>query len=96
MVTIKLPPDNEIMKKVRAALEAGESVRLDDGGEVITLRPEAPLRASENDDIWANYDPQRALDAFEQATGILDGVDVEQLLAELRERRGQDSIGRPA
>lgn len=47
------------------------------------------------DDPWANYDPQKALQAVEQSAGILkeSGVDVAQLL---RAERGQNSTGRPA
>lgn len=47
------------------------------------------------DDPFANYDPERALAAFERAAGIFDGMDIEELKAELRAQRSQDSIGRP-
>ena len=50
------------------------------------------------DDPWANYDPQKALQAVEQSAGILkeSGVDVAQLLVDLRAEREQNSTGRPA
>ncbi len=52
--------------------------------------------AQEPEDIWANYDPEKARAALAGVAGLLKGVDVEKLKAELREQRGQDSIGRPA
>ena len=50
------------------------------------------------DDPWANYDPQKALQAVEQSAGILkeSGVDVAQLLRDIAEDRTQNSTGRPA
>ena len=50
----------------------------------------------EPQDIFANYDPERVKEAVAGLTGLLKGVDVESLMAELREQRGQDSSGRPA
>lgn len=48
-------------------------------------------------DPWANYDPEKVLEAWETArrARIFEGVDVEQLKAEIKGQRGQDSIGRP-
>jgi hypothetical protein len=48
-------------------------------------------------DPWANYDPEKALQAWEslRKARIFDGVDVEQLKADIKAQRGQDSIGRP-
>jgi hypothetical protein len=48
----------------------------------------------EADDLFADYDPERARQALRKSAGALAGVDVETLKAELREQRGQDSHGR--
>jgi len=48
------------------------------------------------DDPWANYDPEKVRAALRASAGILKGVDRDELLADLRAERGQDSIGRPA
>jgi hypothetical protein len=50
----------------------------------------------EQEDVFANYDPERVRDGLARISGLLKGVDVEALKAELREQRGQDSVGRPA
>jgi hypothetical protein len=48
-------------------------------------------------DPWANYDPEKILEAWEAArkAKIFEDVDVEQLKADIKAQRGQDSIGRP-
>jgi hypothetical protein len=47
-------------------------------------------------DIWANYDPEKAIDGIRKSKGALKGVDRDTLQKEIREQRGQDSKGRPA
>jgi hypothetical protein len=49
----------------------------------------------EREDIFANYDPQAALRALRRSLGALDGVDIEQLLADIDEQRGQGASHRP-
>ena len=84
-------------------------VVVDPEGEVATLlerATDAPLVVELNgrryrvsrdpDDLFADYDPQRAEQAFARVFGILKGVDREALKAELRAQRDQDSSGRPA
>jgi hypothetical protein len=46
--------------------------------------------------IWANYDPKKAIDGIRKSKGALQGVDRDALQKETREQRGQDSKGRPA
>ena len=46
--------------------------------------------APDPEDILAGYDPEKVRAAFERAHGLLAGVDVEALKAELREQRGHD------
>ena len=85
------------------------TVVVDPEGEVATLleqATDAPLVVEVNgrryrvsrdpDDPFADYDPQRAEQAFARVFGILKGVDREALKADLREQREQDSPGRPA
>jgi hypothetical protein len=48
------------------------------------------------DDIWSSYDPERVREALAQSAGALAGIDREELLADIRAQRGQDSQGRPA
>jgi hypothetical protein len=47
-------------------------------------------------DIWANYDPKKAIEGIRKSKGALTGVDRETLQREIREQRRQDSKGRPA
>jgi hypothetical protein len=42
----------------------------------------------EIDDPSAYYDPERALESLQKSFGMLCGIDVEALKAELREQRG--------
>ena len=48
-------------------------------------------------DPWANYDPEKALQALEalRKARIFEGVDVEQFKADIKAARSQDSRGRP-
>ena len=47
-------------------------------------------------DIWAGYNPERVRQALRKSAGALADVDREELLADLREQREQNSRGRPA
>jgi hypothetical protein len=47
-------------------------------------------------DIWATYDPKKAIEGIRKSAGALQGVDRDRLQREIREQRGQDSKGRPA
>ena len=49
----------------------------------------------DDEDPFANYDPERALRGFAEAAGLLSGLDIEAFKAELRAQRRQDSKGRP-
>ena len=47
-------------------------------------------------DLMENYDVDRGLKGLRESAGAISPeVDVEALLEELREQRGQNSIGRP-
>ncbi|MGH2442491.1 MAG: hypothetical protein ACRDFX_04950 [Chloroflexota bacterium] len=54
------------------------------------------LERDRTSNLWKDYDPEQARLGLRRAVGTLAGIDVQQLLADLREQRGQDSHGRPA
>jgi hypothetical protein len=47
------------------------------------------------DDVVANYDPERVRESILSLRGIFQGLDVEQFKKEILEEREQDSVGRP-
>ena len=55
-----------------------------------------PVPRDDQTDIWSGYDPDRVRAALHASIGLLAGVDTEQLKADLRAQRAQDSAGRPA
>ncbi len=73
--------------------ERQEPVLVQRGGRLYRLAPALP---DQTDDIWADYDPEKVLEAWEAArkAWIFEGVDVEQLKADIKTARGQDSSGR--
>jgi hypothetical protein len=46
-------------------------------------------------DIWANYDPKKAIEGIRKSAGALKGVDIAALKRDIRNQRKQDSHGRP-
>ena len=78
------------------AYRVGRRIRIPKQGLQAMVRP----MGSQSDDfekrggIWAGYDPVKALEAIEAGFGALAGVDIEQLLADLRAEREQDTPGR--
>lgn len=87
--TIAVEPGSELDRLLEEA----------NGAPLILVREGARyrLQAEEaSEDIWADYDPERVLRAFEQATGALSHIDREAFIAEMYELRGQDSHGRPS
>ena len=46
--------------------------------------------------IWANYDPKKAIEGIRKSKGALKGVDRDTLQKDIRDQRGQDSKSRPA
>lgn len=43
-------------------------------------------------DLFADYDPEKALAALRSLIGIYDGLDIEEFKREILEQREQDSI----
>ena len=87
--TIKLNPDDELARRLNQ--QGAPPVVLEANG----VRYDVVRRA---EDLWADYDPNRALKAVEKSAGILKraGVDAEQLERDIYEDRTQHSTGRPA
>lgn len=50
----------------------------------------------EEQDLFKDYDPARALASLRKGIGMFQGFDVEEFKREIREQRTQDSTGRPA
>ena len=47
-------------------------------------------------DIWADYDPKKAIEGIRKSRGALKGVAIAALQRDIRDQRRQDSKGRPA
>lgn len=84
---IKLNPDSDFVQLLRDAA-AGAAVIEVDGERFRVIR--------ETSDLFANYDPDRALAALRAAFGTLPNDGIDELKRDLREMREQDSAGRPA
>lgn len=100
---IRISPDSAFATMLAAAQATGESVLVDTGKAMYPLKiqrsqrpPTLPSERRPKEDIWANYDPARVLDALGQSAGALKGVDGEALLKDIYEQREQDTPGRPA
>jgi len=87
---IRLNPDDELAQRLRQ--DDTRPVVVESNGVRYAV-----VRAADTD-IWADYDPERALQAMEKSAGILNraGVDAEQLERDVYAERTQNSIGRPA
>lgn len=74
----------------------GETKRAAEEIEPVTIEP-ITEEVSDANDPWANYDPERARAAVRALAdaNIFAGVDLEELKRELKEQRGQHSVGRP-
>ncbi len=89
----QLSPDSELARRLIAA--GREPVFL----ETAVVRYRVVREAEQvnlTDDPWANYNADNVRAAIHASAGTLKGVDRDELLADLRAERGQDSHGRPA
>ena len=86
--TIEVTPGSELDRLLEEA----------NGASLVLVRDGVRYRLERDhdDDIWANYDPDRVFQALRDSAGALAHVDTEELKADLRAQRGQDSHGRPA
>ena len=86
--TIEVVPGSELDRLLEEA--AGATLVLVKNGRRFRLAPEDAKQ-----DIWATYDPERALQVLAETAGAWKNVDTEALKADIRAQRGQDSHGRP-
>jgi hypothetical protein len=83
---ITIQPDSEAARLLREADETPLIVE-SNGARYRVIR--------EDDDPFANYDPERVFEALRQSAGAFAGLDVAAFKAEIRAQRAQDSRGRP-
>ncbi len=97
---IHVDPESETGKLLE---QAGERpLRLVSGGreyrvEAVPGKGERSMdgQGAERKDPFANSDLERSAAAWRATFGILKGIDIEALKADLKEQRGQDTPGRP-
>ena len=89
---VNVNPESELAEIIETAEAQRRPIILEKKG----VTYDVVRRADE--DIWAGYDPERALQAIEKSAGILKraGVDAAQLEKDIYEDRTQNSTGRPA
>lgn len=89
---VNVNPDSELAAIIETAEAERRPIILEKQG----VTYDVVRRADE--DIWADYDPKRALQAIEKSAGLLKraGVDAEQLERDIYADRTQNSSGRPA
>lgn len=86
-LTIEVESESELARVIKQA-DTRPLVLEHDGVRYRVVREPAVMRSG--------HDPQRLREALRKSAGALAGVDVDKLLRDLREQRGQDSHGRPA
>lgn len=84
---IHIQPGGENERLLKLVSDEPISVEL--GGERFRIE-------REKRDPFEDYDPERALASLRKGVGLFTGFDVEEFKRDIREQRGQDSIGRPA
>ncbi len=87
---IHIEPESETGKLLRL-VEAGP-VSLEFEGKTFRIERERHGKK----DIFADYDPQKALESLRSLQGLFSGMDVDEFMREMKEQREQDSVGRPA
>lgn len=79
--------------RLRAYRAGQRTIRIRDEDLDAQMTPFQPLDTErpkpEKEDIWGDYDPEKALEALRRARGILKGVDIPQLKKDLKEARSQ-------
>jgi len=97
--TVKINKDADLGEAVSDVIADGTPRLLVRDGTpvavVITPNDYAELAEERISDAWQGYDPEKARQALRAAAGAITGVDREKLLHDLREERGQESMGRP-
>lgn len=77
-------------------IEPAEPVEFPEGADLVVTAEEAGNLGFEAapEDIWAGYDPKKAVEAFRESAGGLKGIDAEAWVAEIYRAREEGS--RPA
>jgi len=91
--TIELAPGGELDRLLTAAEADGARLVLVRDG--VRYRVEREAEEEANADIFANNDPERVRQALRETAGAWKNIDTEQLKADIKAQRGQDSHGRP-
>jgi len=87
--------ERELARRIGMAEAENKPAVVEIAGNLYRLVPvDDDIRMT--DEPNAPYDPQKMRDAIHAAAGTMKGVNRDELLADLRAERGQDSIGRPA
>lgn len=70
--------------------------QIGDGVAIVSIGGKRFQVTPENQDIWANYDPERARAAINAIAGMLkdSGIDFDAWKEEIREQRGHNSNDR--
>jgi hypothetical protein len=55
-----------------------------------------PMRLNFQQDIWADYDPEKVRLGLQRSAGALKGVDIAALKNDVQSQRQQDTPSRPA
>ena len=93
----KVPPENEreLAQRLSRAGVDNQPVVVEIAGNRYRLVPvDDDIRTT--DEPNAHYDSQKMRDAIHAAAGAMKGVNRDELLADLRAERGQESSGRLA
>ncbi len=83
--------DAELAGLLDAAQKAGESLRIVVNGTTYDIVVQS---RSVSADPWSDYDPEAALEALDVSAGVLEGIDADALIAELKAARDQDDSSR--
>ena len=81
---IKVKPGSELARLLEEANET--PLLLEKDGVLYHL-------TAQEEDIWADYDPERVRAGLKESAGALAGVDTKQLLADIRHSREQRRSG---
>lgn len=87
--------ERELAQRLRTAGIENQPVVVEIAGNRYRLVP-VDDDIQMTDEPNASYDPQKMRDAIHAAAGTMKGINREELLADLRAERGQESSGRPA
>ncbi|HQZ91387.1 MAG TPA: hypothetical protein PLR44_15135 [Thermomicrobiales bacterium] len=93
-MTIRAAKDSVIAKVLRDAHASGAPLRIEVGTARVIVTRKSLHVVGDEDDIWADYDPERAMAGIEAAAGSWSDVDTDALRGDLREQLGQNSADR--